>query len=208
MPDESRDTHMEPVVECPYCKQDVFSRSLYGHVNFANDDEHGQTGTVPDDFADHDPKVVAYREFSVDRPSPVPPGERIMCKFCRRTFNGIHGLEVHLGMMDDEFHPDDIEARFAALRIGDPLEEEAPDDTDDQLAAYQQHLTALSDDSGRPGPEGDVSIDDLLQLLDEFRQREGEAGGFYKAAQMLEELIEENAKTSSRRGSSSRQTSR
>lgn len=187
----------EQVVECPYCDEPILRRSLYGHVAAADDVAHEERGDVPDDYDFQTPDEIDT--VSVEPRDTAAKTERIMCKWCQRTFNGTHGLDVHLGMKRGQGdHPEDTTAEESGVEItlggGAEPAAEPTEPEPSPLDSYRQQLTRMS---GKPDyrtvdRNATIPAGPLLDLLDELRQREGEAIGYYTAARELQDVLEEH----------------
>lgn len=185
-------TALEPVKECPYCGEEHFSRSLYGHVVFSSDDVHGERGKVPEGFSVEDAKTVDRRPMqSHVRDSS---SEVVRCKFCGEDFSGRHGLRIHLAhSTPDADHPEDLNPDTAGIRVPRKVSSlpDEPVDPDEVAAAFHAKMDEYSGNAGKAG--GMVPVEALEDLLDEFRMREPQGAAYVTCARMLEEVIEKHA---------------
>lgn len=208
------DSQIRPVVECPYCDEKIFRNALYGHVSATQDEAHGPRGTVPDDYEDIEPNIVEYVHVR-PREKKAPKEERVLCRYCYKTFNGKHGLEVHIGMRaGDEDHPDDATVEDALVPLSmynsERTDEQRPEtsveqnpepdpDGDDDLEQYRSKLKSMTQDPSERPTQATESVPaaPLLELLDGLRRREGESSAYVTAARMLQEVLEEHGALSS-----------
>ncbi|QCC48119.1 hypothetical protein [Halobellus limi] len=181
-------TSLEEIKKCPYCGEEHFARSLYGHVAFSADDDHGPRGSVPDGFRVSETETVGVKPIS--KRVRGRSDEVYRCKHCGGDFKGKAGLETHLGMLKgDSQHPESATADTAGIWVPQKVADPEPD-TEDAAAAFQAHMGSLSDHGEKGAAEG-VPVAVLEDLLDEYRQREQQGAGFVTAARMLDELLEE-----------------
>lgn len=198
MSSEQVQGRVEPVVECPYCQEPIFRRSLYGHVSAADDKEHGVRGTVPDDYDEQSPNIIEYTQIR-SRPH-AEPDERILCGYCFRTFNGEHGIDVHLGMKrGDGQHPEDATVEDASIPLSVYREEEEkrsppPRAAQADLSDYRNKLKSMtqSPSEAQQPAATTVPADALLDLLDDYREREADGAAYVTCAKMLQDVLEEH----------------
>lgn len=189
---------IEPVVSCPYCDEPVLRRSLFGHVSVFDDEAHGERGTVPDDFDSQQPEPADYLTVRA-REEPVDTESRILCRHCHNTFNGKHGLEVHLGMKrGDSNHPEDATVENSGIPISVYDKKEPPQpkvaEQDGAVSAYRNRLKSMTRPPGETaGPVAEsVPIEPLLDLLDDYRRHESEGAAYVTCARMLQSVLEEH----------------
>jgi len=201
-------SQVEPAVECPYCGVQIFRRALFGHVSSANDTDHGARGIVPDDYSEQTPNIVEYVQVG-SRAELELSGSRILCRYCFKTFDGKHGLNVHIGMKrGDEDHPEDTTVEKARLPLSiygeiepsadepptEPPAEAAEPEQNADLSDYRSRLKSMTRAPGEGTSAGAESVptEPLLELLNDYREREGESGAYVTAARMLQDVLEEH----------------
>lgn len=161
---------------------------------FRSDAAHGERGEVPDDFDAEEAEVVGTVPITTRVHNKVPENERVRCKYCDETFKGYHGLKTHLAMLgEDEQHPaDSIEQPIESLGIRIPVETSdklRENREPDYVRRFQRMGLRMA---GHEFPQA-VPREHLEDLLDDLRQREAEGGGYYQAARMLQQVIEEHS---------------
>jgi hypothetical protein len=187
--------HLETVKECPYCGDNLLSRSLHGHVLLTSGKGHGERGEIPEDFDADTAKVVGKVPITTTVPNKVPDDERIRCKYCDEVFKGYHGLKTHIAMTgEDADHPTDAtDVPIETIGVRVPVQvaesfqkraDSAPDRT-----AYKRRLKQLSGQSVNEVVPRTV----LEDWLDSLREREQQSSAYVTAANELADLIDTHA---------------
>lgn len=98
---------------CPYCNDVVDSRGLYAHVMHTPDQDHGEGGTVPEDFSPREAPIVTENEEVIETDiakngGDTAPNQLLMCHYCGTMAKGQRGMSIHLSKgAGDELHPPD-----------------------------------------------------------------------------------------------------
>jgi hypothetical protein len=204
------DTHREVkkyeiVKECPCCGEGHFARSLYNHVAYSDDEEHGARGEVPENFTVAEAKTLGRREITYKESKPDT--EAVRCKFCGEDFRGQHGLRIHLSQTTpDPEHPEGLNPDTAGIAI--PWTESTlpnrgrrptrEDRTTEAAKQFHARLDAVweeteNDSSENRGEPAWIPREAVEDLLDDLRMKEPEGACFVTSARMVEQLIEEHA---------------
>lgn len=189
--------HLEQIKKCPYCRDKVLSRSLYGHVAFSKDDEHGPRGEVPEGFSTEDAETTGHQLIKTKVMKASDPDERIRCKWCEKDFAGKHGLKTHLAMVTpDEDHPENLNPETSGIRIPSRVANVESDEEIEPLIEeshkFHHALNKLSGERTKTGDEQGVPLSELEDLLDELRMKEPEGAAYVTCARMLNDVIQKH----------------
>ena len=184
---------LRPYKICPFCGERVFARGLYLHVLNSPDEAHGGEDAVPEGFSASDVDSEGQAAKDVTDESDDQAGLNIMCKFCGEVYPDKEELGKHLSMMkriDEPSHPEKTTPDTAGLSVPEntsPIRRFSrfQGSADNPMAQFRRERAA----SQTPDELKFVPLEEILELRNWAREREGQSGAYVKIAEQLDELV-------------------
>jgi hypothetical protein len=188
------ESELRPYKVCPFCGERVFARGLYLHVLNTPDEAHGGEDEVPEGFSASDVESVGKAAKDVADESDDHAGLNVMCKFCGEVYPDKEELGKHLSLMkrvDDPVHPEKATPDTAGLSVPEntsPVRRSSrfQISADNPMAQFRRERAAEQ----TPDELKFVPLEEILELRDWAREREGKSGAYVKVAGKLDDLVE------------------
>lgn len=173
--------------KCPYCGEEVTARGLYLHVRNSEGGGHGSAGTVPRSFNVDDVPISRYAHE--DDESDFE-NKSLRCKHCSQVFSNLTDAMLHLEQAQGKGeHPKTLKPQNTLLVVPQQVTQAPPkfhEHSDSPIGRYRQQYEAEI-----YVEEPQVPLSELEDLLDEYRMNEVKGSAWVKAAEKLNELLEQ-----------------